>query len=97
MSPVQSALAILLLPLVSAVVIALFLRRQGRVASWISTGAAGALAVLSLQLIFGGQRFTASVEWLRFGKFAISLGFKFDDLAALMLFVVSFVDRKSVV
>ena len=91
MSPVQSALAILLLPLVSAVVIALFLRRQGRVASWISTGAAGALAVLSLQLIFGGQRFTASVEWLRFGKFAISLGFKFDDLAALMLFVVSFV------
>jgi len=43
-------------------------------------------------LIFGGQRnFPASVEWLRFGGFAVSFGFKFDDLAALMLFVVSFV------
>ena len=91
MTPVQSALAILLLPLASAAVIALFFRKQGALASWISTAAAGALAVLSLQLIFGGERFTASMEWLRFGDFAVSLGFKFDDLAALMLFVVSFV------
>ena len=91
MQPVQTALLILLLPLVSAVVIALFLRKQGALASYVSTGAAGILAVLSLQLIFGGQRFTGSMEWLRFGDFAISLGFKFDDLAALMLFVVSFV------
>ncbi|MBI3886188.1 MAG: NADH-quinone oxidoreductase subunit L [Opitutae bacterium] len=91
MSPVQSALAILLLPLASAAVIALFFRKQGALASWISTATAGAIAVLSLQLIFGGERFTASMEWLRFGDFSLSLGFKFDDLAALMLFVVSFV------
>ncbi len=87
-----TAILILLLPLASAAVIALFLRRQGALASWISTGAAGVIAVLSLQLIFGGARnFPASWEWLRFGDFVVKLGFKFDDLAALMLFVVSFV------
>jgi NADH-quinone oxidoreductase subunit L len=91
MSPAQQALAILLLPLASAAVIALFLRRQGALASWISVGSAAVTAALALQLIFGGARFTASMEWLRFGDFAVALGFKFDDLAALMLFVVSFV------
>jgi NADH-quinone oxidoreductase subunit L len=92
MLPVTSTLLILLLPLASAVLIALFLRKQGALASWLSTGVAGAVAVLSLQLIFSGQRdFPASWEWLRFGDFAVHLGFKFDDLAALMLFVVSFV------
>ncbi len=89
--PVQQALLILLLPLASAVVIALFLRRQGQLATAVSVTAAAALAGLSLGLIFGGERFAGSMEWLRLGNFAISLGFKFDDLAALMLFVVSFV------
>ncbi len=92
MSPAQQALAILLLPLASAAVIALFLRRQGALASYVSVASAAVTAALSLQLIFGGARdFPASIEWLRFGDFALSLGFKFDDLAALMLFVVSFV------
>ena len=92
MSPAHTALAILLLPLASATVIALFLRKQGALASWISTGAAGLVAALSLSLIFGGARnFPASVDWLTFGAFKIALDFKFDDLAALMLFVVSFV------
>ena len=92
MTPVQLALSVLLLPLASAALIALFLRRQGALASFVSVAAAAGLAVLSLKLIFGGVRFTGSMEWLRFGPhFAVSLGFKFDDLAALMLFVVSFV------
>ena len=91
MPPVSTATSILLVPLASAALIALFLRKQGALASWISTAAAGVIAVLSLQLIFGGQRFTASTEWLHFGDFVVKLGFKFDDLAALMLFVVSFV------
>jgi NADH-quinone oxidoreductase subunit L len=72
-------------------VIALFLRRQGGIATMVSVSVAAALAAVSLNLILGGERFTASVEWLRFGNFAVSLGFKFDDLAAVMLFVVSFV------
>jgi NADH-quinone oxidoreductase subunit L len=92
MSPVTTALALLLLPLASAAVIALFLRRQGALASWLSTAAAAAVAALSLSLIFGGARdFPASWTWLSLGGFSVTLGFKFDDLAALMLFVVSFV------
>jgi len=92
MQPVQTALLVLLLPLASAVVIALFLRKQGALASYVSTVAAGIIAALSLKLIFGGAHdINQSWEWLRFGNFAISLGIKFDDLAALMLFVVSFV------
>src|SRR6185369_9231579 len=33
----------------------------------------------------------ASLEWLRLGGFSLSLGFKFDDLAALMLCIVGVV------
>ena len=91
MSPVQQVLAILLLPLASAAIIALFLRRQGAIATAVSVTAAAALAGLSLGLISSGERFTASMEWLQLGSLTISLGFKFDDIAALMLFVVSFV------
>ncbi|MFA5263728.1 MAG: NADH-quinone oxidoreductase subunit L [Opitutaceae bacterium] len=91
MLPVQLAILVLLLPLASAAVIALFLRRQGALASFVSVAAAGALAVISAYLIFGGQRFEGSIEWLRLGGFSFFMGIKFDDLAALMLFVVSFV------
>lgn len=91
MTPVQQALIILVLPLVSAALIALFLRRRGALASAVSVTAAAVIAGLSLGLIFSGQRFVTSIEWMRLGSLTITLGFKFDDLAALMLFVVSFV------
>ena len=82
----------LLLPLASAALIALFLRRRGALASWVSVAAATGLALIAGHLIFHDLRnFPASREWLRFGDFAISLGFKFDDLAALMLFIVALV------
>ena len=87
----QHAILILLLPLASAVVIALFLRKRGAVASWLSTGVAGAIAAISIILLLHGERFESSVEWLRFGTFSVSLGIKYDDLAALMLFIVGFV------
>ena len=91
MTMLAHAILVLLLPLASAVVIALFLRRQGALASWISTVTAGAIAAISVILLLHGERFEDSVEWLRFGDFAVSLGIKFDDLAALMLFIVGFV------
>jgi NADH-quinone oxidoreductase subunit L len=91
MSMLQHAILILLLPLASAVVIALFLRKRGAVASWLSTGVAGAIAAISIILLQHGERFESSVEWLRFGTFSVSLGIKYDDLAALMLFIVGFV------
>ena len=91
MTMLQHAILLLLLPLGSAAVIALFLRRQGTIASWVSTATAAAIAAISIILLLHGERFTASMEWLRFGDFAVSLGVKIDDLAALMLFVVGFV------
>ena len=64
----------------------------GTLASFVSVAAAAGVLAVSGHLIFRGLRdFPASIEWLRFGGFAVSFGIKFDDLAALMLFVVSFV------
>jgi NADH-quinone oxidoreductase subunit L len=91
MSMLNHAILVLVLPLISAAVIALFLRKQGTLASWVSTAAAGAIAALTLILLQHGERFENSVEWLRFGNFAVNLGIKFDDLAALMLFIVGVV------
>jgi NADH-quinone oxidoreductase subunit L len=91
MDPVTSTLTLLLTPLASATVIALFLRRQGAIAQAISVGAAAVICVLSLQLVARGTDVNVSLEWLRFGDFSVSLGFKVDALARLMLFVVGFV------
>jgi len=91
MSPVQSALLLLLTPLASATLIALALRRAGAVAQWVSVAAAAVVCAVSLQFVFNGTDVNASLEWLRFGGFSVSLGFKIDALARLMLFVVGFV------
>jgi NADH-quinone oxidoreductase subunit L len=93
MTMLQHAILVLILPLASATVIALFLRKQGALASWVSTATAGAIAAISIILLLHGERNfpDSSWEWLRFGDFAVSLGIKYDDLAALMLFIVGFV------
>jgi NADH-quinone oxidoreductase subunit L len=57
----------------------------------VSVTAASLVALGALSLAFGGARFTDSLEWFRIGSFAIELGVKFDDLAALMLSVVGVV------
>jgi NADH-quinone oxidoreductase subunit L len=91
MTMLQHAILVLILPLISAAVIALFLRRAGGVAAAISTFVAAAIAAIALILAVHGERFTHSWEWLTFGDFSLSLGFKFDDLAALMLCIVGIV------
>jgi NADH-quinone oxidoreductase subunit L len=94
MQPDQIALLVFLLPLASAALIALFLRRQGTVASLLSVLACTGIAVGSLVLAFGGHRneaVNASLEWLRLGSFSLSLGIQYDDLAALMLAIVGVV------
>src|SRR5882757_8245530 len=84
MQPHQQVVLLLLLPLAAAAWIALALRRQGRFASYVSVAAAVVVAGLALALVCSGQRdFPASWEWLRLGDFSLSIGFKFDDLAAL--------------
>jgi NADH-quinone oxidoreductase subunit L len=91
MTPLTTALAVLLAPLASAVLIALFLGKRGSAASALSTIVSALIALGALSLVLGGVRFAASLEWLRFGAFSISLGFKFDDLAALMISIVGIV------
>jgi len=91
MTPVCIALLTVLAPLVSATVIALCLRRAGTLAAAISVTAAVIVAAGAFTLAIGGARFEASMTWLRLGSFALSLGFKFDDLAALMLVIVGIV------
>ena len=83
--------AVLLLPLVSAAIIALFLRRRGGLAASLSVLVAAGIAAGALQLALSGERVEFAVEWLRLGSFVISLGVKFDDLAALMLVIVGIV------
>lgn len=91
MTMLQHAILVLLLPLASAAIIGLFLRRAGGVASAISTVTAAAIAVLALLLALNKERFSASMPWLTLGDFTLSLGIKFDDLAALMLAIVGIV------
>ncbi len=91
MTMLQHAILVLLLPLASAVVIALFLRRVGGAAAVLATTVAAAMAAIAIILAIHGERFTASMEWLRLGDFSLSLGIKFDDLAALMLCIVGIV------
>ncbi len=91
MTPVQLAIVTLLAPLASAAVIALFLRRAGGLASAVSVLAATLIAGAALMLALGNFRFEAAHEWFQLGGLSLSLGIKFDDLAALMLSVVGVV------
>jgi NADH-quinone oxidoreductase subunit L len=87
----EHAVIVLLLPLVSAAVIALFLRRAGTIAATVSTVAAFSIAWISVILAIHRERFEVSVPWLQLGDFTLSLGIKFDDLASLMLVIVGIV------
>ncbi|HWA85937.1 MAG TPA: proton-conducting transporter membrane subunit [Opitutus sp.] len=91
MTMLQHAILVLLLPLASAALIALFLRRAGGLAATISVLAATAIAAISLILAFHMERFEAHLDWLTLGRFTLSLGIKYDDLAALMLCIVGVV------
>ena len=82
---------ILMEPLIAAALIALFLRRRHNIAAVISVLAAALICFRALKLAFTGLRFEGGFEWLRLGDFALSLGVKYDDLAALMLVIVGVV------
>ena len=91
MTMLQHAVLALLLPLASAAVIGLFLRRAGGLAAAISTLTAAAIAVIAVILALHRERFEDAIEWLHLGDFSLSLGIKFDDLASLMLCIVGIV------
>jgi NADH-quinone oxidoreductase subunit L len=85
------AILVLVLPLLSAAVIALFLRRAGGAAAILSTLTATAIAAISIILALHHERFEFAQPWFSFGDFTLSLGVKFDDLASLMLCIVGIV------
>jgi NADH-quinone oxidoreductase subunit L len=87
------ALSVLLLPLLSACVTLLFLRKRGNVAALLSVATAGGILAFSLYLIFAGEgeTFAWEMTWLRLSSWELSFGFLIDGPARLLLFVVSFV------
>ncbi len=91
MSASHLAFLLLAVPFLSAAVIACFLRRRGGAAAAISFAAATAILAGALWLALGGHRFEAEKEWLSLGDLTLSFGFKFNDLAALMLVIVAVV------
>ena len=92
MSTLQYAILVLTLPLASAAAIALFLRRQGNLAAALSVLTALTIAFVAISplALFGG-RDEGHIDWLTLGNLTISLGIKYDDLAALMLCIVGIV------
>ncbi len=91
MSDSLLALTLLFTPLVSAVLIGIFFRKQPAIAKALSLAAATAVALLAGKLIFGTPDFTDKMEWLTIGPLTIHLGFLLDPLSKLLLAVVSLV------
>ena len=82
---------VLVEPLGAAVLIALFLRKRGNWAAALSVAASVLIAYRALQSALSGVRFEDHLEWLRLGDLSLSIGVKYDDLAALMLCIVGVV------
>jgi|TARA_B110000908_G_scaffold169937_1_gene228199 NADH-quinone oxidoreductase subunit L len=93
MTAAQILLAALLTPLLSAVLIACFLRRRGTLASYLSVAAAAGICAFSYLAIQASEAgpIRAAVDWLHFGNFTVSMGFLFDGVSATMLTMVAFV------
>ena len=85
---------ILFLPLLSAAVIALFLRRSPRAGTAVSVLSAGAVLAVALAAMFSSAPdavFRGSHELFKLGGFSLNVGCLFDSLSRNMLFVVCFV------
>lgn len=86
-------LLLFILPFLSAGLIGLFFRHKGDLAAYLSIASCGLLAVISLYLVFFGARTEegGSITWMTFGHYEVKFGFLFDDMAALLLFIVAVV------
>ena len=91
MQPQTLLLITLFSPLAAAAANALLLRRHGASAAILSVVAAGISLVAGLTVILTAGPFAVSADWLEMGGFSLELGFLFNPLSALMLFVVVFV------
>jgi NADH-quinone oxidoreductase subunit L len=83
---------ILLLPLLSAVLITLFLQKEPRFSAMLSVGAVLVSLLLSLDLLaefLSGGVPEVHAQWLRVGRLNIEFGMHFDALSVLMLLIVT--------
>jgi len=83
----------LFLPLLSAAVTLLFLRKNGNLASLLSVSTAGGILVLALGLIFSDNpdALAWDTTWFAMGGWELRFGFLIDAPAKLLLFIVAFV------
>ncbi|MGJ8722917.1 MAG: NADH-quinone oxidoreductase subunit L [Roseibacillus sp.] len=78
---------LLLLPLLSAAVIQLGLKKNAFISSMVSTGSA--LATLLLTISFLNKEATQSFEWATFGDFSVNIGILLDTMSTRMMLIVT--------
>jgi NADH-quinone oxidoreductase subunit L len=84
---------LLLLPLATATVIGLGLKRQGQLSALAATASALVCLVISCMLLFGKapDANTTLFSWVKMGDFQLTIGTKIDALSKSMMFVVTFI------
>ncbi len=87
------AYLLLLLPLVSAFIIGLGLKRQHQLSAVLATLSALVCLLISCSLLFGNapDGVTPLFSWIKLGTFELSIGTKVDALSKSMMFVVTFI------
>ncbi len=90
---ISLALSMLFLPLLSALVTLLFLRKNGNLASLLSVCTSAGILILALSLIFGFEEDVQAWDttWFAMGGWELRFGFLIDAPARLLLFIVAFV------
>ncbi len=93
---IQSALAILLLPILSYVLVFFFGAKLPRKGDWLATGLLGASWLLALRVFVHfwrvadpGLRIQADMTWIDLGEFTARAGILVDGMTAVMLVVVT--------
>ncbi|NGP77859.1 NADH-quinone oxidoreductase subunit L [Balneolaceae bacterium YR4-1] len=90
-------LIILALPLLGFVLLIFFGKKLPRKGDWLGTGLLITACILSLVMLFDkflahpSETFGSSYEWLVIGSYSISFGIAIDNLASVMLLVVTLV------
>lgn len=93
MSPNAQVFSLLILPLLSAGVIALFFRKSGKIAAGISVFSAAICAGITLLILVGlkPEGLQATYSWFSMGGFEVELGYLLNSTSAVLIFVVTFV------
>lgn len=90
-------LIILAIPFLGFVLLIFFGKKLPRKGDWLATGLLISACVLSLVLLFDkflvhpSETFNSSYEWLVIGTYSITFGIAIDNLASVMLVVVTLV------